>query len=130
MANPPSHETVYTALRAARSIIPLFPEGPARQTVHDALRVIAAACGLPLAVPAKPDLAAPGEHPHTALERHLEAVTGLVQHSLPERRDWIYQNAVALLKEALPALAPRPVKRTHPPKVAVVKEPAAQEEGA
>ena len=112
--NPTPAEQVFDALCQARATIQHFPDTPARHDVHHGLRIIAAALGTP---PLKVRPPTPDANPYDTLTAAVANLEELVKRAhLPERRDWIYQNALALLKDGLTALrvAVRPVRKPPP----------------
>ena len=103
---------MFDALCQARATIHHFPETPARHDVHHGLRIIAAALGTP---PLKVRPPTPDTAPYDTLTAAVAKVEELVKRAhLPERRDWIYQNALALLKDGLTALRVNPVRKPPP----------------
>lgn len=118
----------FQALCDARNVLHHFADTAAKRDVHDGLRMVTACLGLPpLKVKKEPNTAAPPvvelddaakeaakAAKDAALLIHYDVLANALlvveettkEAHLPERRNWIFQNAMALLKEASWALKP------------------------
>jgi hypothetical protein len=108
-------------LQRARDLFEEIRELPEARDAHDGLRIIAATIGARIVVRRRKGPAnttTPVDY--GALCKQIESLVGdaigLVKGRLPERRDWIFQNATELFREGIWALqrklAPQ-VPRTH-----------------
>lgn len=115
-------------LQQARDLFEAVRDVPEARDAHDGLRIIAATIGARLVVRRR-KRAANTTTPmdYSALLKQVETLVGaavsLVRGRLPERRDWIFQNATELFREGLStlyrALVP-PAVRTHARKPAAL----------
>ena len=96
-----------------RWLIGLLPDGEAKRDVHEGWRVEAATCGLTLKVRKTGDTL-DGMALVLEIGRLHDAIEQRTKGRLVERRNWIFQNAQALVTEGLSTLrracAPPPVK--------------------
>ncbi len=115
-------------LQQARDLFEVVRDVPEARDAHDGLRIIAATIGARIVVRRRKRAAnttVPVDY--GALLKQVEALVGaavaLVKGRLPERRDWIFQNATELFREGLStlqrALVP-PAVRTHARKTAAL----------
>ena len=136
MTNPA--ETCFKALTAARDVLRHFPENTARRDVWDGLRIIAGCLSLPpfrrrvkkgdTVTPAVVATTRTREDLYDELMSHLQTIEECVRLArLPERRDWIYQNAITMARESAWTLRP-PHHKTKTPVAASADDDMPEEE--
>lgn len=122
-------------LQQARDLFEAVRNVPEARDAHDGLRIIAATIGARIVVRRRRKRAA---NTATAVDygpllKQVEALVGeaitLVKGRLPERRDWIFQNATELFREGLStlqrALVP-PAERKYARKPSALPAPVQQ----
>ena len=108
MEKPTTAETCFQALCAIRNLLPYFPETAGRKDAMDAVRIIAGSLGLPALRVKKPQPQTEGVNAlYDQIVAHAMTVDESVRKAkLPDRRDWIYQNAFAMLRDGVWAIKP------------------------
>jgi hypothetical protein len=120
-------------LQQARDLFEAVRDVPEARDVHDGLRILAATIGARIVVPRRKRSASyAASADYAALLKQVDTLVGsavaLVRGRLPERRDWIFQNAVSLFREGLSTLHRRlvpPVGRAHAQKAQATPAPLA-----
>jgi len=123
-------------LQQARNAFDVLRDHPEARDAHDGLRILAATLGVTIVVPkrtktapklgAVPLAEAPVAVDYAAVLKQvdtlvMEAITLVRSGRLPDRRDWIFQNAVELFRDGMALLH----RTLCPPVRAVKKVPVA-----